>query len=88
MGKHTDIPIKYHKIKNTFLLKRKIGKGSFGVIYSADNIHSKERVAVKFEKVSIKRKTQTLLKEAKILHLIHKAKLLGKDAFLIIFLKF
>lgn len=73
MGKHADIPIKYHKIKNTFLLKRKIGKGSFGVIYSADNIHSNERVAVKFEKVSIKRKTQTLLKEAKILHLIHKA---------------
>lgn len=78
MGRHHDIPIKYHKIKNTFILKRKIGKGSFGIIYSADNINTKERVAVKFEKVSIKRKTQTLLKEAKILHLLYKEKVTGK----------
>ena len=57
MGKHDDITIKYHKIKNTFTLKRLIGSGSFGVIYSADNIHTDEKVAVKFEKVNVKNTT-------------------------------
>jgi len=78
MGSHDDIPIKYHKIKNIFLLKRKIGKGSFGIIYTAQNINSKEYVAVKFEKISIKKSSQTLLKEAKILHIIYKDKLEGR----------
>jgi serine/threonine protein kinase len=57
MGDDNNIPIKYHKIKNSFLLKRKIGKGSFGTIYSAENIHTGEKVGVKFEKVSAKKKS-------------------------------
>lgn len=79
MPGHEDIPFKYHKIKNLFLLKRKIGKGSFGVIYTAQNVNTREYVAVKFEKVSSSRNSQTLLKEAKLLHLIYKKRLQGKS---------
>ena len=57
MGEDSNIPIKYHKIKNSFVLKRKIGKGSFGTIYSAENIHTGEKVGVKFERVSAKKKS-------------------------------
>lgn len=77
-----DIPILYHKIKRTFLLKRKIGGGSFGVIYSAENMNTHEKVAVKFEKISPNKKSQTLLKEAKILHFIYKQDFLGKLPFI------
>ena len=72
-----DIPILYHKIKNTFLLQRKIGGGSFGVIYSAENMSNHEKVAVKFEKINQNKKSQTLLKEAKILHFIYKEDFIG-----------
>lgn len=78
MRNDQEIPIMYHKIKENFLLKKKIGKGGFGVIYSAENIHTKEQLAVKFEKIRSNSGSSNLLKEAKILHLISKKELVGE----------
>ena len=39
--KNDEIPLLYHKIKETYLLKKKIGRGGFGVIYSAEDIQTK-----------------------------------------------
>lgn len=78
MRNEQDIPILYHKIRDSFLLKKKIGKGGFGVIYSAENIQTKEPLAVKFEKIKSNSGNSNLLKEAKILHLIFKKALVGK----------
>jgi predicted Ser/Thr protein kinase len=78
MRNDQEIPILYHKIRDSFLLKKKIGKGGFGVIYSAENIQTKEPLAVKFEKIKNNSGSSNLLKEAKILHLIFKKGLMGK----------
>lgn len=72
-----EIPIHYHTIKKTFLLKRRIGKGGFGVIYSAENMQTKELFAVKFEKVKTNGGISNLLREAKILYAISKKSLTG-----------
>lgn len=61
------------------MLKKKLGKGGFGVIYSAENIQTKEPLAVKFEKIKANSSSSNLLKEAKILHLIFRKGLLGKQ---------
>lgn len=49
----------YKSIKKHYLLKRKIGSGSFGVVYLAEHSLTREKVAIKFEPVSTKRSTQS-----------------------------
>ena len=68
MNSEQEIPILYHRIRDNFLLKKFIGKGGFGLIYSAENIQTKEKLAVKFEKIKPNSGNSNLLKEAKILH--------------------
>lgn len=80
MRNESEIPVLYNRIRDVYQLKRKIGKGGFGVIYSAENITSKEQLAVKFEKIRPNNQASSnLFKETKILHQIHKKNLTGRS---------
>ena len=79
MRNEQEIPILYHRIKDNFLLKKKLGKGGFGVIYAAENIQNKEPLAIKFEKIKPNSGSSNLLKEAKILHLFFRKGLHGRN---------
>jgi predicted Ser/Thr protein kinase len=72
MENENEIPMLYGKIKDLFHLRKKIGKGGFGVIYMAQNIRNKENLAIKFEEATEANESSNLLKEAKILHLLNK----------------
>lgn len=79
MRNESEIPVLYNRIRDMYQLKRKIGKGGFGVIYSAESITTKEQLAVKFEKIRPNNQSSSnLFKETKILHQIHKKNLVGR----------
>lgn len=78
MKNDSDIPILYHRIKDNILLKQKLGKGGFGVLYAAENTTTKRQLAIKFERVVGSSGNSNLLKEAKVLHIIQKAKCFGR----------
>jgi casein kinase 1 len=56
------------RVANKFILDRKVGSGSFGVIFHGLNTENNEEVAVKLEPTSAKQ--PQLLNEAKTLHLL------------------
>ena len=51
-----------------YLLQKEIGKGTFGKIYLGINQENNEQYAIKIENIGPDQKTETLLKEAKILY--------------------
>ncbi len=67
-SKHNQLDLKTHTIifANEYILKEKIGYGSFGQIYLAYHKPTKELVAIKLES-RLARASSTLSREAKIL---------------------
>ena len=59
---------------DTYLAKKKISSGSFGVVYFGVDLKTNESVAIKVEKTEGNDDMKSILKEASILSLLHDLK--------------
>ena len=75
---HTDEKLGIHATEiiynETYLSKKKISSGSFGVVYFGIDLKTNEAVAIKVEKTEGNDEMKSVLKEASILSILHDLK--------------